>query len=202
MKYSVVGDGSTININQGGDPRTPGVHLSGVIRWIAIQMGVLTPDDRDCTDDRNEIGQAVQRFPLEARLKMAVGLAWEDWLSSQYPDVMYHPGEMELDGILMTPDGLHPNETLYEFKVTWKSAFKLFNEGYDHKSFWMWRAQNMGYLKALGWRKVRQCILYVNGDYRGSLPQFVELDVEYTQEEIDDNWRLMLKHKHQAEKEG
>ena len=191
MRYAIVGNGSQIDINKGGEPRTSGVHLSGVIRYLAQEMGLITQDDRQESPDGNE-------FPLDARLKMAVGLAWEDWVSTQFPDVMYHPGEIEQDGILMTPDGLAPDERLWEFKVTWKSAYKLHNDGYDHKSFWMWRAQNMGYLYALGWRKVRQCILYVNGDYRGTCPILVEMDVEYTQEEIDQNWALMLKHKHKA----
>jgi hypothetical protein len=138
------------------------------------------------------------RFPLEARLKMAVGLAWEDWVERHYPDVLYHPGEVCQDGILMSPDGLHPDEILWEFKVTWKSMTKLVTDGYAHKSFWMWRAQNMGYLKALGWTRVHQCVLFINGDYRGERPQLIELEVEYTQKEIDDNWKLMQKYKDKA----
>lgn len=195
MRYKVVSDGSQIDINKGGEPRTPGVHLSGVIRYIAVVMGLFTPDDKE----ENDLEGA--KFPLPARLKMAMGLAWEDWVSSQYPDVMYHPGEIDQDGILMTPDGLRPDETLFEFKVTWKSSYKLEYDGYWHKSFWPWRAQNMGYLYPLGWRKVHQCIFYVNGDYRGEAPKFVELEIEYTQQEIDDNWKLMLQHKRSAKPE-
>lgn len=189
MKYSIVGDGSHIDINKGGEPRTSGVHLSGVIRYLAQQMGLLTVDD-------NEVAGA--GFPLDARLKMSVGLAWENWLAAQYPEVMYHPGEIIHEGIIMSPDGLHPNETLYEFKATWKSMKKLLAEGYGHKSFWMWRAQNMGYLEPMGWLKTRQIILYVNGAYQGVCPEFVELDVEYTRQEVADNWALMQKHKHKA----
>lgn len=192
MKTSIVGIGNHIDINKGGEPRTPGVHLSGVIRHIATEMDLLDLDEPQ--PDGN-------KFPLDARLKMSMGLAWEDWVQRQYPEVMYHPGEIACDGILMTPDGLHPDEILWEFKVTWKSAYKLFQEGYDHKSYWMWRAQNMGYLKALGWTRVRQCVLYVNGDYRGERPRFVELDVIYDQYEIDANWDLMLQYKDKAESE-
>ena len=193
MKYKQVSDGSFIDINLGGDPRTPGVHLSGVINYLARQMGLYDYEDEPQADGN--------KFPLEARLKMAVGLSWENWVERQYPDVMYHPGELCQDGIYMTPDGLHPDEILWEFKVTWKSMTKMITDGYDHKSFWPWRAQNMGYLKPLGWTRVHQCVLFINGDYRGERPTFVELDVEYTKQEVEDNWRLILKHKDKATKE-
>lgn len=188
MRYKIVGDGSHIDINKGGEPRTTGVHLSAIIRVIAKEMGLL---------DRYE-DNTPESWTVTTKLRMALGLSWEDWVQRQYPDVLYHPGELELDGVLMTPDGLHPNGTLYEYKVTWKSENTLFGRGYDHNHNWMWHGQNMGYLKAIGWTKCRQCIFLVNGDYRPPCPVFMEVDIEYTQQEIDDNWALMVKYKHLA----
>jgi hypothetical protein len=189
MRISIIDHGQWLDINSGPQarPRTSGIHLSGIITHIARLMGKLDRED-------DSLG-----FPLEVKLKMAMGLAWEDWLAAQYPHVEYHFGELEQDGILMSPDGLDLSaSTLYEFKVTWKSAFKTL-ESYSDQ--WMWCAQNKGYLRPLGWRNVRQVILFVNGDYRPMMPELITLSIEYTQAEIDANWALMLQYKDAARPE-
>jgi len=191
MRYRVVGDGSHIDMNLGGEPRSSGVHLSAIIRLLAQDMHLLDPED-------DMIG-----FPLETRLRMSMGLAWEAWLQRQYPHVLYHPGELWQDGIVMTPDGLDPDGVLYEYKVTWKSENKVLANGYHQNVNWMWHSQNMGYLKPLKWTWVHQCILFVNGNYRAPgggppSPVFREVEIEYGQDEIDANWQLMLDNKHRA----
>ena len=191
MKIEIIDRGEWIDINAGPNtqPRTSGIHLSGVIAHIAQLTGKLDKDDE------SPIG-----FSLETKLMMALGLAWEDWLAHHLPHVEYHFGEIEMDSILCTPDGLDiANDTLYEFKTTRKSSFKVL-DGYDRQ--WMWVAQNMGYLKMLGWRKCRQMIYFINGDYRPMMPEFVTLGIEYTQAEIDSNWRLMLKYRDEAKPES
>jgi hypothetical protein len=192
MRYRLVGDGSHIDINKGGEPRTSGLHLSGIIRVLAQDMRLLDPEDD------------IAGLPLEARLRMAVGLAWEEWLHHQYPEVLYHPGELCQDGILMTPDGVGDDETMYEFKATWKSEKKVLGNGYEASCNWMWQAQNMGYLKALKWRRVHQCILFLNGNYKAPgafgppSPVFRELEIEYDQPEIEANWKLILANRHRG----
>src|SRR3990167_10988485 len=38
--------------------------------------------------------------------RMCIGLAWEEWyIRTQLPEVIDHPGEVEVDKIFMTPDG-------------------------------------------------------------------------------------------------
>lgn len=192
MKCRLIDRGEWLDINSGpsSKPRSSGVHLSGIIEHIAVLTGRLTKDERE-----EEFG-----FSLESRLMMALGLAWEDWLAHHLPHVDYHFGEFVQDGIIMSPDGLDiDNDTLYEFKTTRKSSDKVLN-AYDRQ--WMWIAQNEGYLKPLGWRKVQQMIYFVNGNYRPMLPEFITLGIEYTKAEVDDNWKLMLRYRDLAKPES
>ena len=156
MKCRIIDRGEWLDINAGPSrtPRTSGVHLSNIIEYIAILTGRLDKDEKE----------EIEGFSLESRLMMALGLAWENWLAHHLPHVDYHMGEIEYEGIIMSPDGLDcATDTLYEFKTTRKSSFRTL-DNYDKQ--WMWIAQNQGYLKPLGWRKVRQMIYFVNGDYR------------------------------------
>ena len=192
MKCAIIDNGEWIDHNAGpnAQPRTSGIHLSGVIQHIALLTGRLEKDDQE----------ALTGFSLETKLMMALGLAWEDWLAHQLPHVDYHFGELSLDNILCTPDGLDiANDTLYEFKTTRKSSFRVL-DNYDKQ--WMWISQNQGYLKMLGWTKVRQIIYFINGDYRPMLPQVITLGIEYSQAEIDSNWALMLKYRDAATPES
>lgn len=192
MKCAIIDNGEWIDINAGPNtqPRASGIHLSGIIEHIALLTGRLYKDDRE----------ALTGFSLETKLMMALGLAWEDWLAYQLPHVDYHFGELELNGILCTPDGVDcATDTLYEFKTTRKSSFKVL-DGYDKQ--WMWISQNQGYCKMLGWRKVRQIIYFLNGDYHPPTPQLITLGIEYSQAEIDNNWALMLKYRDAAKPES
>lgn len=192
MKCKIIDRGEWLDINAGPSctPRTSGVHLSNIIEYIAILTGRLTKDEKE----------EVEGFSLESRLMMALGLAWENYLAHHLPHVDYHMGEIEYEGIIMSPDGLDcATDTLYEFKTTRKSSFKVL-DGYDKQ--WMWIAQNQGYLKPLGWRKVRQMIYFVNGDYRPMLPEFITLEIEYSKSEIDGNWKLMQQYRDKATPES
>ena len=192
MKCVIRDTGEWLDINAGrtSQPRTSGVHLSGIIQHIARLTGRLQKDDEE----------ELNGFSLPTRLRMALGLAWEDWFSYHLPHVEYHFGEICHDDILMTPDGLDINsDILYEFKLTWKSSKKTLST-YDRQ--WMWIAQNQGYLKPLGWRKVCQCVYFVNGDYTYTGPELYLMDIEYTQAEIDSNWKLMLQYRDAATPES
>jgi len=190
MKCAIIDNGEWIDLRAGpnSQPRTSGIHLSGIISHIARLTGRLDRDDESTG------------FSLETKLMMALGLAWEDWLAHQLPHVDYHFGELSLDGIICSPDGVDcATDTLYEFKTTRKSSFKTL-ECYDKQ--WMWISQNQGYCKMLGWTKVRQIIYFINGDYRPPTPQLITLAIDYTQAEIDANWQLMLKYRDAATPES
>ncbi len=98
-------------------------------------------------------------------------------------------GEVELDGIVMSPDGVDwANGRLEEYKCTWKSV-KTSPDG-----VWKWMVQTKGYCKVLGFTEVLFRVLYLMGDYKGSGPQYKEFLITFTPEEINTNWEMVVGH--------
>ena len=183
------------------EPRSPGVHLSSIIRRIAIQEGILTTDEEESMgllSDHREITDPV------AILRISIGLAWEQYyiprILGPALDVVDHPGEMLVDGIYMTPDGesvgiVHVEKRgkkrhdsiVHEIKATYKTARK------DIRKQWMWIAQMRSYCRAKGTCHAMLHVLFICGDYsRPIKPMLRTFVFEFTQEELDSTWDLML----------
>lgn len=172
------------------DTRTPGVHVSDVIRSIAVKIGKLKEYEAE------ELADIEVRFPADAQstLRIALGLAWENWIASALPWIEFHFGEVQLEGIFMTPDGIsdvigidrNTHSYLHEFKLTWKSSKR------DIRDEWYWLSQVMAYLKKMKLRAAVVHIYYVNGNYRGSGPQRRSYHLVFTQAEIDANWTMIM----------
>ena len=167
--------------------RSEGVHLSDILRYIAVKSHMLKPGE-----------------PLENEypLRMAVGLAWEWFCFALYPSVCHQPGEIEVDRVFMSPDGFADDigPQIEEAKATWLKTMN--GDALLEKALWLW--QGMGYAKALSARLVRWHVLYVNGDYnwhRGGEPRYIRYLVEFSQAEIDSNWRMVLGSRDKAARE-
>jgi hypothetical protein len=180
--------------------RTPGVHISDVIREIALRTGEL--DKKYGEDDSLDV------------LRMSLGLAWEQYIAKQHPGISFHPGEQTLEGLPMTPDGLSffegnphcgviipptiriPAHTpiLHEFKCTYKSSTKK-----ELVEDWMWMSQGKCYCAGYDVRYVWWHVLYVNGNYKfgqpGSGPQYKIMCVEFNNQEIWENWQMIKNNK-------
>src|SRR5438132_1750605 len=202
-----------------GAPRSPGIHVSGIIGCIAKESGILKKEY--CEDlsleDVSQEGWWNSLTPVD-QLRIAIGLAWEEWYGRTLDGnmgVSYHPGECEIDGVYMTPDGEsvdiirhHPVRKgiavrfVHEFKATYKSTKTVGNL----ESQWMWLAQTKAYCKGLNTRFAYVHVLFLCGDYKYPIqPQLKCWRVEYTQTEIDDNWELLtdyVKHRQALEEEG
>lgn len=188
-----------LNVNLGGPTRSPGVHLSEVIRDLALRGGIL--DKKFANDD-------IEDHPE----RIALGLAWEEWVSKQHPEICFHPGEVMVDGISMSVDGVsvgsdelsifgQEGTALHEIKLTWKSARKPIDEQ------WMWITQVKGYLHGLSFMqktKVRRAYLhpfYVNGNYSRSPgdplggPKYMIYGMEFSDLEIAENWSMLTSHR-------
>lgn len=192
---------ATIYLPPSDTPRSEGVHVSGIIRCIAKEQGILKKDLQEELSlvDVREITDPV------AILRMNIGLAWEQHyilkiLGSQ--GVIDHPGELEIDGIYLTHDGesvstvVHERISairllVHECKATYKSTRTVGNlEPKD--SNWMWLAQLKAYCKALETQYARMHVLFLCGDYKYPItPQLGCWDVYFDQEEIEGNWQLM-----------
>jgi hypothetical protein len=194
--------------------RTPGVHLSGVIK------AVLPPKKwQDLNDD-------------DMPINVCMGVMWEQFVVGlpDMQDMIWQPGEVELDGVYMSPDGVmtveerkqistyrpgvDPPEAfasrwreqvedvieLQEFKCTWKSEY---THGKDilQATAWMW--QLAGYCKAMGLTQARLHVLWVNGGYRPPRPKYVRYRIGFTEAELKTFWRnVVVRNKAMAAAEG
>lgn len=196
---------------QTGHGRSQGVHLSKIIRAIATESGILDPkwaEDISLEEVSGKQEGWWNSLDPSVRLKMSIGLAWEDWYVPMLGTVAYHPGEMEIEGVFMTHDGEsvdvlwnQGNLACHEVKATYKSTKTVANL----ESQWMWLAQLKGYCKGLGVTVAYMHVLFLCGDYKYPIsPQLRCWKVRFTQEEIDENWDLMtgyVQHRRNLERE-
>ncbi len=170
-------DGRAPKDKLGSELRSSGVHLSGIIRY--------------CLDlDRSD------RDPDFMPLCMALGLAWEAWAVGLFPDVVWQPGEEELDGVYGTPDGISVFEVhdqkeviIEEWKATYKSTAR-YGANIIGQTIWMW--QLAGLCKLTGLRFARLHVLWINGDYRPPQPKYITYLIEFTHEELDKFWEMVI----------
>lgn len=166
-----------------GAPRAPGLHLTDVTSDIALMTGVLKPEyaDRDVTKPGSIY-------------RVSLGIAWEQWIVKQHPEVMHQPGEIVKDGIPMTPDGYGWDSSggliIHEWKATYKSMIK--EDSLDGE--WLWMAQLKGYCCGAETNHGRLHVFWVNGDYRSSGPQYRIYDIKFSDREIKENWQMILRH--------
>lgn len=120
-----------------------------------------------------------------------VGFLWEDLLTRVLADHCgARPGEVELDGIVGSPDGYDPDSgILYEYKSTWKSV-----KNAHPKDVWKWMTQVKGYCMMLGVSTVIFHVFYIMGDYRGSGPLYRSYLFTFTERELQENWQMLKNH--------
>lgn len=183
--------------------RSEGVHLSGIIRSIAVATKILTPDQCDDLSlvDANQQEWWENLAPVD-KLRISIGLAWEAWYIPQIGNVVDHPGEMQLQGIYMTHDGESIDSvwtgdtelTLHEVKATYKSIKTVEGKEPEEwlRSQWMWLTQLKGYCKGLGIRVAFLHVLFLCGDYSYPIrPVLKVYKVTFEQDEIDETWELL-----------
>lgn len=183
-----------------------------VVKSLALTHGIL---DAKWADDMSlvEVSGNGERWwnslPIEAQLRMSMGMAWEDWYMRQLPHVIPHSGEMQVDGIYMTLDGESLDTILtplgerlvpaiHEIKLTYKSTKTVGELGTRIKGVspnWMVETQTKGYCKGKNARLCYVHMLFVNGDYSYPLkPELRVWQIEYEQAEIDETWDRIRQH--------
>lgn len=187
-----------IKLPQSRTPRSKGIHVSSIIRSIATETGILKPEwaEELSLIDVREITDPV------ALLRISIGLAWEEYYIPTIlgpMGVADHPGEMFVEGIYMTHDGESLDVVLserkknviitcHEVKATYKSTKTVG----DMTEEWLYLTQIKAYCKGLGTRFAKIHILFLCGDYKYPIkPQLKCWQLEFTQQEIDDNWELL-----------
>lgn len=172
-----------------GSDRSLGLHLSDIYNDIAVSSGI----------DNFTKGEG------GPNLRMEMGFIWERSLEAEFKKrameplkgglVIVRPGEITVEGICMSPDGvcMEPLK-LQEYKLTWMSSNR------DPQDNWRWMTQVKCYLYGISsvfCQQITLCdvhVLYVNGDYRNSGPEYWLYEMEFTPTEIVETWRMVHKH--------
>ena len=197
----------SLPITDGGtSPRTPGIHVSSILSHIAISQGLYSAWPSSPTQEQRDA----------RRMKRIQGLAWEDWLApriaAHYSTFEYHLGELSLDGIIGTPDGISYESDgsilLHEIKHTKYSSRQL---DFHSDSQWKlapWTWQCMSYLRMLSEEAGCECTravvhpLFADGDYKENRwPQYTPVLLEFEWVEITGMWEVILNNKRYAKAE-
>jgi len=108
--------------------------------------------------------------------------------------------ELEKDGIIGTIDALKLGEPGRReiLPIEVKSTRKSSARGLEDSPWWL--EQLKGYCHLLGVRKGRLTVLHLMGDYRERAPKILTWDLEFTQDELEENWRWLLRRKEVLER--
>ena len=190
--------------------RSEGLHQSDIIK---VMMKELEPKRFDKRD--KVTGEPLPMDWVKIEAGFAFETILEDGLAARHPNLI-RPGEVELDGITGSPDGLDIGTLqLKEYKATWMSsgldnetveaaragvqrAVDLYNDAIQHKKFWHWFVQVKGYLHMLSVTygyDTFSCELipfFVMGNYRDSGPQLLSWSIDFTPRELAENWQMLI----------
>jgi hypothetical protein len=197
-----------------GPARTSGIHLSSIIRHMALKTGILAKEYGEGPDLTELIATvAPEDVGKDGRLmKCVVGYMWEAWLkrvlAKGNPRFIADPGEATRDDITGTPDALETVADwhasllgsaviVHEIKATWKTSARPIEEQI------MWLQQVMGYCWMLEGELGEPCRLaifhplYLVGDYRANrMPIYLPMLCEFEQKELEMNWQMIMDHKY------
>jgi len=128
--------------------RTPGLHLSGLLKYVAVKSKITSYVEDAEEEDAIERGHHPWRWFL--------GQMIEEGLASLYPSMVWQPGEVR-SPLIMTPDGLSYEDAygvvIEEFKAR---RYKRFPSGQEMLlKKWAWRHQGMGECLGYGTQYVR-----------------------------------------------
>lgn len=159
------------------------IHLSDIAKYIEHKMGYM------------KRSKGVEDWDMN--LAAEVGFLWEDVLSRAFADrYAARIGEVEMDGIVGSPDGLSPNDPLgkealvnEEYKATWRSTNKTPTD------IWYWETQFKSYCYMLGVTVTVVRVLYLMGNYKGSGPQYKVFRMEFTPFDLRENWKMIVEHR-------
>jgi hypothetical protein len=166
--------------------RSHGVHLTDIIRDMAAAIGKSKGDGTTTEDDLDWYASG--------------GWLWERvWDRAHRESIqdgsVYCPGEIELDGIVGTPDRVRIEDggdlTLIELKSRWSSAYKFDSL---EKNYWQELMQIQSYCQMVQTTHAELCVFFVAGNWRPPVPCARAVGLEWTERELVDNWSAVTGH--------
>jgi len=175
MQIRVINEDFPQTVFRQDHERSDGLHLSQIIRGLDFDFNPATYNAGN-TWDLNSAAQ--------------IGVFWEEALSYAYAKTFAADiGEIEKDGIYMTPDGLNCDDNgliVEEYKAAWTSSKKKPWEVFRY------RVQLQCYCHTLEIPRGMWRVLYVNGNYKGSGPQYRVYEVEWDERELEECWEMVV----------
>lgn len=205
--------------------RSPGAHMKAIIDDYIEHHELggkrkANPEFEDALDDFAVMGFAWERAatraidagalieidetttPLVVRriYEHAFSRALNDGWHASHSDVV-KPGEVTVDGIHCTPDGVNVKlRAVEEWKCSWASARHGLDEAHPD-----WMMQIPGYCRALGLNVGVLRVFHVNGYYENArmgkpIARFYRL--RWSDEELEENWAAIMRHRDLMTSEG
>lgn len=190
-------DGSLESMDSKGR-RPSGLHVSGLVR---AAFKNLFATEKKAIEGEQEFVRSMAGFLWER----AMEYAFTEYMQAERKPKLYQSlVEKALpDGRIVTgtPDGVR-DDCIEEYKATWRSMRKWSED--PEREFWMWMAQVKAYCYMTGLKKARFFIFWVNGDYSyktGRGPQVTTCEMEFTDDELQENWDMLIAHAGSAKEE-
>lgn len=171
-----------------------------IIREIAKTVGKFSYDD-----------DVEQKKVKSMSLRALIGMGWEAMVYQLYPNVWWQPGVMTRDGVCGHPDAFgevyvpQAEPCVREAKYTARSLRVKGGKDDEYKDIkdeWMWQCQMMAYLKLHPAEPVHGIfdVCWAMGNYtKYTLDErYMRYLVEYTRDEIDRNWKMIVQHREQV----
>lgn len=183
------------------EERPPGPHVSHVIRDIdnrLIHVGQRPLDGHLLPEERRRMGNytgagfiwevIVEKAAYKAMMAEARG---DPELWPDRPHIIRQEF-IKKDGIWLKPDALEiPTWTLEEYKWTWRSIRRL--DAID-SDFFTWLMQIQAYCRATETTACNLFAFFCNGDYRESGPQARHIHLDFSEQELEENWAMLVNH--------
>lgn len=203
-----------------GEPRTPGLHLTTILRAIAIKTHILKEDPADLGLDFQIATVDPYAVGLSGVLMRCIyGYAFEDWFKAHvikraFPNAILKPGELFYQGIIGSPDAVDETYdwfTIHEIKNTFKKSPSKPDEPYnassDFSNHLLYLYQGACYLKMASEQyhvPIKSCrVIYhpgfIRGNYRGIDPEYRPHQVTFEKEEVEGIWETVSRHRYLVE---
>jgi hypothetical protein len=183
----------TAELKRLGEDRLVGLHLSDIVRFAMKEAG------------RN------LDLPNEQKgVRAYAGFLWEEALEWAFKRAMGFTRPVqrqirtELDGILMSPDGVDVEfNRLEEYKFTWKSHRSFVEQSEFELTYWNWLMQIKAYCLSLGTCECDLFAFFARGDYGADGgPKVVRRRLVFEDDELLRNWANVLKIRDMMAKEA
>lgn len=179
--------------------RSPGLHHSSVLSDYLVRIGHYPPNDPYMLPPEKD------KHDRMTMTRMQLGAAFEEILADRYfrayPGRYFYPGELDLDGLHITPDLVDSSDYGPDsIKYTWISS----KHPIDSDKFLYHWMQLKSECIALCSKVARLHICHNNGDYTfgNNAVHFNVWQQRFSQRELDEHRTVILRHRDRMLREG